>query len=94
MDNESLLKNKIMDAANRSFRQNIYTYTNFLDINEQSVFAQMKNALNFAAFKTYGGNDACERQMIQFGSYETLGYEEEFPITLIKISPLIEKYAE
>ncbi len=32
--------------------------------------------------------------MIQFGSYETLGYEEEFPITLIKISPLIEKYAE
>ena len=39
MDNESLLKNKIMDAANRSFRQNIYTYTNFLDINEQSVFA-------------------------------------------------------
>ena len=83
-----------MDAANRSFRQNIYTYTNFLDINEQSVFAQMKNALNFVAFKTYGGNDACERQMIQFGSYETLGYEEEFPITLIKISPLIEKYAE
>ena len=52
MDNESLLKNKIMDAANRSFRQNIYTYTNFLDINEQSVFAQMKNALNFVAFKT------------------------------------------
>ena len=50
-----------MDAANRSFRQNIYTYTNFLDINEQSVFAQMKNALNFVAFKTYGGNDACER---------------------------------
>lgn len=79
-----------MDAANRSFRQNIYTYTNFLDINEQSVFAQMRNALNFVTFKTYGGNDACERQMIQFGSYETLGYEEEFPITLIKISPLIE----
>lgn len=40
-----------MDAANRSFRQNIYTYTNFLDINEQSVFAQMKNALNFVALK-------------------------------------------
>lgn len=51
MDNESLLKNKIMDAANRSFRQNIYTYTNFLDINEQSVFAQMRNALNFVALK-------------------------------------------
>ena len=49
-----------MDAANRSFRQNIYTYTNFLDINEQSVFSQMRNALNFVAFKTYGGNDACE----------------------------------
>ena len=76
MDNESLLKNKIMDAANRSFRQNIYTYTNFLDINEQSVFSQMRNALNFVAFKTYGGNDACERQMIQFASFETLGYVE------------------
>ena len=94
MDNEALLKNKIMDVANRSFRQNIYTYTNFLDINGQSIFAQMKNTLNFVAFKSFGGNDACERQMIQFGSYETLGYEEDFPITLIKISPLIEKYAE
>ena len=94
MDNESLLKNKIMDAANRSFRQNVYTYTNFLDINEQSVFIQMQSNLNFVAFKLYGGSDACERQMVQFGSYETLGYEEDFPITLIKISPLIEKYAE
>ncbi len=94
MDNESLLKNKIMDAASRSFRQNIYTYTNFLDINEQSVFSQMKNTLSFTAFRTSGGSEACERQMVQFGSYETLGYEEDFPITLIKISPLIEKYAE
>lgn len=79
MDNESLLKNKIMDAANRSFRQNIYTYTNFLDINEQSVFAQMRNALNFVTFKTYGGNDACERQMIQFGLTKLLAMKRNFP---------------
>ena len=43
-----------MDAANRSLRQNIYTYTNFLDINEQSIFTQMQNALNFVSFKIYG----------------------------------------
>ena len=67
-----------MDAANRSFRQNIYTYTNFLDINEQSVFAQMRNALNFVAFKTYGGNDACERQIYSLVLTKLLAMKRNF----------------
>lgn len=94
MDNDSLFRNKITDAANRSFRQNIYTYTNFLDLNELSVFSQMKDNLNFVSYRCFGGAPNCERQMVQFGSYETLGYEEDFPIVLLEIAPLIDKYAE
>ena len=94
MDNDSLFRNKITDAANRSFRQNIYTYTNFLDLNELSVFSQMKDNLNFVSYRCFGGAPDCERQMVQFGSYETLGYEEDFPIVLLEIAPLIDKYAE
>ena len=63
MDNDTLFRNKITDAANRSFRQNIYTYTNFLDLNELSVFSQMKDNLNFVSYRCFGGAPDCERQI-------------------------------
>ena len=37
MDEVVLLKRKLMDAANKSYNSGIYTYTNFLNINELSI---------------------------------------------------------
>jgi RNA-binding protein YlmH len=94
MDDDSLLKNKISDTANRAYHQNMYTYTNFLSIDQLNIYYQMLPSLNFIHSRAFGGNDSCERQMIQFGSCEEFGYEGDFPIDLIKITPLSKKFAE
>ena len=39
MDEEILLKRRLIDTANKAYRQNIYTYTNFLSMSElEGVF--------------------------------------------------------
>ena len=94
MDEVVLLKRKLMDAANKSYNSGIYTYTNFLSINELSIYHSMKNDLSFIHSETFGGNESCERQIVQFGDKEILGYEGIYPISLIKIEPLTPKFAE
>lgn len=94
MNEENLLKHKMMDAAKRAFQHNIYTYTNFLSISELSVLNSMKHELSFIHYETFGGNAACERQVVQFGSESELGYHEDYPIDLIQILPLSPKFAE
>ena len=54
----------------------------------------MKNDLSFIHSETFGGNESCERQIVQFGDKESLGYEGIYPISLIKIEPLTPKFAE
>ena len=54
----------------------------------------MKNDLSFVHSETFGGNESCERQIVQFGDKEILGYEGIYPISLIKIEPLTPKFAE
>jgi RNA-binding protein YlmH len=94
MDEETLLRRKILDTANRSYQSNIYTYTNFLSISELSVYNAMKKDISFVKSCTFGGNDACERQVIQFGDEETLGYAGSFPLSLLEVLPLTPKFAE
>lgn len=36
----------------------------------------------------------CERQIVRFGSFETLGFEEDFPIITLLIEPLIDKFSD
>ncbi len=94
MNEETLIRRKILDSATKAYHQNIYTYTGFLGINELSIYHSMTNDLSFISSCCFGGTEASERQMIQFGSKKELGYSEEFPIDIIKISPLSPKFAE
>lgn len=50
--------------------------------------------LDFVPWKLFGGTEGCERQMLRFGSEETLGYEEAFPISCVVIRPSAPKFAE
>ena len=94
MNEDDLLKRKVLDTANQAFHHNIYTYTNFLSISELSVVASMSRELSFIDYDIYGGNPVCERQLIRFGSTAMYGYDAGYPITTLKISPLSVKYAE
>lgn len=93
MEQDWLIK-RIMDLAEKSYHNNIYTYTHFLNPEELSCFLSKKGDFSAYSYQIFGGSENSERKMIGFGSSEELGYEGEFPIQLIKISPLLLKFAK
>ncbi|MBQ2803624.1 MAG: hypothetical protein IJF07_06970 [Lachnospiraceae bacterium] len=88
------LKNRFRDLADKSFGQNVFTFTGFLGLSEQDIFWQLESELRYTGYSLYGGCEAADRVMIRFGSVEQLGYEVPFPIVCIHIKPLIAKFAD
>ncbi len=88
------LKNRFRDLADKSFQQNMFTFTGFLGLSEQDVFWRMEAQLRYAGCVLWGGTDNTDRKMLRFGSAEELGYEVPFPIVCIHICPLLAKFAD
>ena len=91
---EKQIKNRFLELAKRSYEQNMYTFTGFLGLTEQSLFWDAERDVAFAGYTLDGGNTICDRKVIRFGNKDELGYEEEFPIVCIKITPLIKKFSD
>lgn len=91
---EQQLKNRLRELADKSFRQNLFTFTGFLGLSEQDIFWKMETELSFAAPKLWGGYEGADRVMVRFGNPEELGYEEAYEISYIHISPLQEKFSD
>ena len=91
---EKQIKNRFLELANRAYKQNMYTFTGFLGLTEQSIFWGMEKELAFAGFLLDGGKPDCDRKIIRFGNKEVLGYEEDFPIVCIRIMPLLKKFSD
>lgn len=94
MKEKEELKRRVLDLANRCYQQNIYTFSGFLNAAEVSDVYAMERELDFVPWKLFGGTEGCERQMLRFGSEETLGYEEAYPISCVVIRPSAPKFAE
>ena len=88
------LKNRMLELAERSYSCGIYTFTSFLGLSEQQAFYEIQRDVAYAGWDMEGGSPMCERKMIRFGSPETTGYEEAYPIKCIRIEPLMLKFAE
>uniref|UniRef100_UPI0040568136 YlmH/Sll1252 family protein n=1 Tax=Acetatifactor sp. TaxID=1872090 RepID=UPI0040568136 len=88
------LRNRFRDLADKSFQQNMFTFTGFLGLSEQDIFWRMEQELNFAGYLFSGGTEGADRQVLRFGSVKELGYEVAFPIVCIHIKPLIAKFAD
>lgn len=91
---ENSVKERLAELADRSYKENRYTFTDFFSMAELSEFYEERNKLMFATPKVYGGCENAERAMIRFGNPEALGYEEDFPIVALEITPLSEKFAD
>ena len=89
-----LLKKRLAELAEKSYRNNQYVFTNFLNMAEMNAFLEMRREIAYIPFTTFGGTENCERLMLRFGSEELFGYEEPFPICCIQAEPLIEKFAD
>jgi len=94
MDDKDLLKKRLTELADRSYSKGQFTFTNFLGISELSDFYEIKRTLEHASPSVYGGCDNAERAVVRFGNPLEMGYEEDFPIEVLKVSPLAEKFSD
>lgn len=93
-DELELLKRRFVELARRAYNSGIFTFTDFLGLAEQAAFAEVSREIFGIEYVKFGGADGAERVMIRFGSENDLGYDLPFPISLIKVEPLSQKYAE
>lgn len=94
MTEEQILKGRLADLAKRAYNQNIYTYSNFLSATELSWLEEMREDISYIHCETFGGNELSERQVAGFGSEEEFGYAGVFPITVVRVSPLLQKFSD
>lgn len=92
------LKNRFRELADKSYHQNIYTFSGFLGLAEQDIFWQMERELQYAGCRMQGApfqeNDHTDRKVLRFGNPAEFGYEEDFPIVCIHMKPLLSKFAD
>ena len=89
-----LIKKRFLELGRKSFSAGIYTFTDFLGLAEQSAFSEIKKELRGIPYTAFGGAEGAERVIIRFGSPEEFGYDQPFPISIIKAEPLSQKFAE
>ena len=93
-DELELLKRRFVELAKRAYNSGIFTFTDFLGLAEQAAFAEVNREIFGIEYERFGGADGAERVMIRFGSESDLGYSMPYPISLLKVEPLSQKYAE
>ena len=76
------------DLYSRSFTKNIFTFSDFVQEDKIALIPLSKDK-----FKVWGGAEKTSRMMVRFGSSEDLGYEQDFPLVVIRFSPLSKKFA-
>ena len=94
MDSELAINKRFEELAERAYRENGFVFTDFLDMSQLSAFYSVERELSYAGTLVSGGAEGCERCMIRFGSEDSCGYDIEFPIDLLHISPLQKKFSD
>ena len=87
-------KQRLKELADRSYSQGQYTFSDFMSLAEQSVYYECERELSYAHPTLFGGCEQAERKMIRFGSEEELGYIQDFPISAIRIRPVVSKFSD
>lgn len=91
---ETLLKKRLAELANKSYTNSRYLFTGFLSLAELNLYYQIERELSYVPVTVFGGTADCERVMLRFGDEALCGYEEPFPIACVEIAPLAEKFGE
>ena len=89
-----LLKKRFLELASRSDSGFYYSFTDFLGLAEQSVFRECEGKLRGVRYDISGGVAGAERVMIRFGDPETIGYDQPFPIRVLKAEPKSQRFAD
>lgn len=90
---EQLFRKRIQELAETCFTRDIPVSTDFLNLNEQTIFQSISGTLPPVRFVLSGGSSASERKVVCF----LPSYEEELtelPYDCIRIAPVSPKFAE
>lgn len=85
---------RYVDLAGQSYRNNIFTFSNFMGEGEQSDFYEEIRDIGNVYYELNGGHADADRHVVRFGDPNELGYELDWPIVLLKIAPLQKKFAD
>lgn len=66
MREEEQLAKRLLELSRQSFHRGIITYTDFLNLNEQSILHTLPKDSLYTGYVTFGGYDSAERQMAAF----------------------------
>lgn len=93
---EQLLRKRLLDLANTSYQRGINLFSDFLNLNEQSLISGLKNELLRIKYFANGGFSDAERKILCFCGNEQITKEEEiaFPIACIRVEPINQKFSD
>lgn len=66
MREEEQFTKRLLELSRQSFHRGIITYTDFLNLNEQSILHTLPKDSLHTGYVTFGGYDSAERQMAAF----------------------------
>ena len=90
---DAVFRARMLELSDRTAAQSCYQFTDFLNPAERSVVLECERELA-APVSFCGGYPQAERVMARFGSVQDLGYEADYPIAVLKISPRAEKFSD
>lgn len=90
---EQILRKRIIDLARTAEYKDISTYTDFLNLNEISIFHSLKLELTNINYDLFGGYDSAERKVVCFYGDESVKAFSSY-ITCIRILPLNKKFSD
>ncbi len=92
-DEEIYLQKRFKELGEKSWSSSQYYFTGFLSLADISLLHETCDRAGIR-YTLWGGADEAERQMARFGDVDSIGYEMPFPIKLLSIKPMMEKFAE
>ena len=92
-DEELYLQKRLKELGERSYKCSQYFFTGFLSVSDISILHETCGTSG-VKYTLWGGMENTERQMARFGDAESIGYEVPFPIVILRIRPLMEKFAD
>ena len=74
---------RVKELEDRSNERGIFTFSDFMS---PTSLYEVTSILKGDSHTVFGGVEFAERKMIRFGNTEEFGYEEPFPITVLKLT--------
>lgn len=93
MEKEELFEKRMIELGKKSYYGGILTFSDFLDLNQQNILHSLSFSDTGIKLKMFGGYESAERQMAAFVP-DALSYEQDYPISCIKIEPLNRKFSD